>query len=85
MYSMISDRDITRLKEVFATKEDLGDLRVEVGELHDKIDTMQETLYAFVGRVSDVEMDNRAGAAYLFRHDRQIQLLAKEMGVSLPD
>jgi|GEM_PF-1599137 len=51
---MISDQDITKLKETFPTKEDfselsvkvdgiqeeLGDLKVEVGELHDKFDTL---------------------------------------------
>ena len=48
---MITNTDITKLKEVFATKselkesvtelrEEIADVRVELGEVHDKIDSV---------------------------------------------
>jgi methyl-accepting chemotaxis protein len=124
---MITDQDVEKLKETFATKEDfgrlekrlgktfatkdefgqlvekvdgiqdqLGDLKVEVGEIHDRIDSLEENLTGKIGSL-DVKFDamlglltgsmqeHGAGAVHLARHDRQIGALAIATGVPLPD
>ena len=41
---MITDADVEKLKKSFATKEDLADLKLEVGEVHDKVDLILEKM-----------------------------------------
>ena len=93
---MITNEDVTKLKEVFATKEEmhegLADLRVELGEVHDKIDTVAATVARIengidklCGNIEDLRLENGAGAAHLARHDRQIEVLARETGVVVPN
>jgi|CXWL01.1.fsa_nt_gi methyl-accepting chemotaxis protein len=89
---MISDKDITKLKEVFATKEDFSDLRVEfgelkdeMGELHHKVDTVLEKIDYFVGSVTDLKQENAAGAHTTSRHTSQIEALAVHTGLTLPE
>lgn len=81
---MISDTDITKLKKVFATKEDLADVKVELGEVHDKVDTVLIKLDGIVGAIHDLRQENSAGAVHLARHDRQIEALAKGTKISIP-
>ncbi len=93
---MISDQDITKLKTVFATKEDLADLRLEVGDMKDymeerfthldvKLDHLLVTVDDFVGSVRSVQEDNAAGSVAQYRHDRQILALADHVGFTLPE
>ncbi len=89
---MISDQDITKLKEVFATKEAVADLSLEVGELHDKIDALdvkmdsiESKIDGLAGMIHASLEEHGAGAAHLSRHDRQINTLATNAGVTLPD
>ncbi|MDR3548871.1 MAG: hypothetical protein P4M11_11520 [Candidatus Pacebacteria bacterium] len=100
---MISEQDITQLKEVFATKEQheelsqkvdgiqeiVGDLKVEVGEmndrLNDKLDTLIITVDGFVGSVRTLEQENAFGAGMLGRHERQLDVLGVAVGITLPD
>ncbi len=102
---MITDTDITKIKralkedfatkedlKAFATKEDLADVRVELGEMHDTIDTMasaigriENVLDKFTGAIHDQQIENAAGTVHLLRHDRQIEALAVATNVTLPD
>lgn len=95
-----------RLTEKFVTKvehrelvvrvdgiqEQLGDLKVEVGELHDKFDSLSGKLEvmdtkfdAMLDLLTGNMQENVMGAAHFARHDRQIGALATHAGVSLPD
>lgn len=132
MTLMITDADVTKLKETFFTKEDaeklketfftkadaeklkktfvtkkdfnafkkefgvlttrvdgiaekLGDLSVEVGELHDKFDGLDVKFDAMIGLLADGMQEHHAGAVHLARHDRQIGALATATSVTLPD
>jgi len=87
---MITNADVTKLKEVFATKEELADMRVEFGEVHDKIDTVatavgriENSIDKLSGNIQDLRTENGAGAAHLARHDRQIDELARGTGVKI--
>ncbi|MDB5245020.1 MAG: hypothetical protein JWN90_125 [Parcubacteria group bacterium] len=66
---MISDQDITKLKTVFATKEEfrgvkeeIADLRLEVGEVKDSVDYIHVKLDRFLGRIDTLDIENAAGA-----------------------
>ena len=90
-------------KKVFATKEDLAsvrdelkediaDIHVELGELHDKFDNLAGRFDSFevkldkiVGGLEDQRLENAAGAIHLARHDRQIGALAIATSVTLSD
>lgn len=54
---MIDDRDITKLKEVFATKEDFVEVKFEVAELKDRVDHLETSLTHKI----DVQADRLAG------------------------
>jgi septal ring factor EnvC (AmiA/AmiB activator) len=89
---MISDTDITKLKKVFATKEELADVKLELGEVRDELGEMHTTvneinikLDKIAGGIEDLRLENRAGAAHLARHDRQIEALSKGTGVTIPN
>ncbi len=111
---MITNTDITKLKEVFATKKDLerfatkkdleryatkkdlaefkADVKVEFGEAYDKIDAVaaavgriENTLDGVAGAIQDLRTENGASYAHLLRHDRQIEALARETGIKIPN
>ena len=95
---MITNADITKLKGVFASKEELADVKVELGEVHDTLDTMasaldtvartvvriENTLDGMTGAIHRLDTENGAGAAHLARHDRQISALAVHAHIQLP-
>ncbi len=88
---MITNADITKLKGVFATKEELADVKVELGEIHDKLDTVagtaariENTLDGIAGAIHRLDIENGAGAVHLARHDRQIATLAQHTKIKLP-
>ncbi|MEO6536297.1 MAG: hypothetical protein ABIT47_01280 [Candidatus Paceibacterota bacterium] len=84
---MITDQDITKLKTVFATKEDLADLAIEVGELKDSMDEkfthLDVKLDRFLGRIDRLDLENAAGAVAQYRHERHINALADHVGLTL--
>ncbi|MCX6787985.1 MAG: hypothetical protein NT108_02355 [Candidatus Kaiserbacteria bacterium] len=80
----------------FATKQELKEeiagVRLEIGELHDKIDTVasavgriENALDGIAGAIQDLRTENSAGAVHLARHDRQIKTIALATSVTLPD
>lgn len=98
---MISDQDIEKLKGVFATKddlkgfatkEDLADLKLEVGELHDqvsgieeKLDSVESKIDGLTGLIHASLEEHAAGAVAIARHTRQIRALAHHTNAVLPD
>ncbi|MBU6321592.1 hypothetical protein KGO04_03600 [Patescibacteria group bacterium] len=96
---MITNEDVTKLKEVFATKresddlkttvdglvEKVGDLSTEVAELTEKVDAVDVKLDKITGMLQDHRQEDAAGAAHLARHDRQIAALAAHTGALIPD
>jgi hypothetical protein len=96
---MITDQDVEKLKETFATKEDLrelgvkvdgmqeeiGDLRVEVGEIKDRIDGLDNKFDSMIGLLTASMEEYAMGGEHLARHDRQLAALSMATGVALPD
>ena len=65
---MITETDITKLKKVFATKDELAELRTdmnqgfrEVGERFEQVDEKIDTIASAVGRIENT-LDGIAGA-----------------------
>jgi len=85
---MITDQDIAKLKKTFATKEELADLKLEFADLRDtvteKMDGIDTKLDRFLGKLDAVEIDNKAGAAVLYRYGMNFTMLAKHLGIILP-
>jgi hypothetical protein len=84
--------------EKLATKDDLavqtertdalvyevGDLKVEVSEIKDKITSIEVSIDHIVGGVDTLLLENGAGAVILARHTRQIDALGSHVGLILP-
>lgn len=71
--------------EKYATKEALADLKLEVGEVHDKVDLILEKMDHVVGAIQDLRTENAAGAVILNRHTRQIEALVAHTGAVIPE
>lgn len=82
---MISDQDLTKLHDTLVSKEELADLRLEVGELKDIVVNMDVKLDRFLGTIDTLRNEEAAGAVTLERHTRQIKSLASHVGSVLPD
>lgn len=94
---MITDVDVKKLKEVFATKDDLNAVRVDVAILRSDVagikadmadvkTMVQKTLTTvtnFAGNIDTLQQENKMGAATLHRHGVQIQELATATGTTL--
>jgi hypothetical protein len=81
---MITDQDITKLKKVFATKEGVADLSLEVGEMHDKLDLILTKIDGYSGMVQDLRVESGAGNNTLMRHTHEIDALIKHTAVIIP-
>ena len=95
LIDMITDADVTKLKDVFATKDELselrGDVRIGFGEMNDKIDSIaanlariENTNDRYSGNIQDLKTENSMGTIHLARHDRQIEALAVATKITLP-
>ena len=73
-----------------------GDLPVEVGEIHDRLDSLDAKFDAqhdsmhvkldnIAGMLEDHRLEDAAGAAHLARHDRQIEALATHARITVPN
>ena len=54
MATMITNGDIAKLKEVFATKEDFAKLSQQIGGNDTKVDTLTERVDNLTGRVDNL-------------------------------
>lgn len=93
--TFITKADLKSSLKNYATKDDLkeavADLRTEIGEVHDKVDTVasavgriEVALDGIAGAIQDLRTENGAGAVHLARHDRQIEALALATNITLP-
>lgn len=117
---MVTDQDVIKLREIFATKEDLsllessliatfvskeefsrlsekvdgiqeelGDLKVEVAEVRERMDSGFDSLESkfdgMLGLLMASMEEHAVGAVQYARHDRQISALAAATGISLPE
>lgn len=82
---MITDQDVDKLKTIFTTKEDFAGLKLEVGALHDKVDSIESKIDGLAGLIHASLEEHGAGAVHLARHDRHIAFLAQHAEVILPE
>jgi|SRR3989338_646713 len=95
LIDMITDADVVKLKQVFATKDELVELRSEIrvgfGDIGDKMDAIatavariDTTNDKYSGSIQDLRTENSMGSIHLARHDRQIDALALATHTTLP-
>jgi len=93
MAFMLSDKDIDKLLEVFAAKNEVREIvreevREELKEFTGLMDINRKTLGAVEGLASSIEgqkLENAARDAQLSRHDGWIHQIAKETPIKLTD
>ena len=89
---MLTDKDVTKLVEVFATKDEIRDIvREEVAEdlkeFKGSMELNLKTLHAVEGLASSIDAQKLVNAArdtQLSRHDVWIKHLAKKTDTQLP-
>jgi|SRR5581483_3579588 len=80
----------TRSDEKFARLvSDIADIKMDIAEMREQLITFADAIYTkidgFLGRVSDMELEDKAATAHLDRHDRQIKALALNTKTILPE
>lgn len=73
---MLTNSDIKKLRDVFATKEDFADLSLEIGVMREDLKLVKETVETINKR--DLEDSNLLMKLYL-DHDNQIKKLQKAL------
>lgn len=95
---MITDQDVTKLKKTFATKAELstvskkvdgimyevGDLKVEVCELKESVNSIHDKLDNFLGNYERLDLESKVCTVVQQRHAEQIAALAAHTGFILP-
>ncbi|KND50796.1 MAG: hypothetical protein AB202_00105 [Parcubacteria bacterium C7867-007] len=64
---------------------EVGDLKVEMGEVKERLGSIEVTIDRIAGGVDTLLQENAAGGVILSRHSRQISALALHAGATLPD
>lgn len=89
---MLSDKDIDKLTKAFASKQDINELKEDVGELKDRMDTFEQTqreiltaVEGFASKKDREVFENAARDTQQTRHDKWIHQIATETNVKLKD
>ena len=77
---MLTDKDIQKLKEVFATKDDFEYLKVKVDNIEDSVNQLNIKVDALDER--DLE-DSNAFVSLLSQHDRRLKKIEKLLKIKV--
>ncbi len=93
---MLDDKDIKKLKEVLATKEDLakivtleefdqfkGETKQDLGGLRESIEALTVSVDKLVKAVADMHQEYVVITGKVDRHEKWIQQLADKLGIKL--
>lgn len=77
---MLTDKDIQKLKEVFATKDDFEYLKVKVDNIADSVNQLNIK----VDRLDERDLeDSNAFASLLSQHDRRLKKIEKLLKIKV--
>lgn len=68
---------------LFATRQDLADLKLEVAGIHEKFDKQLILLDKLIAKVDDMRVEYSSISIQLSRHEEWIKQLAEKAGVKL--
>lgn len=79
---MLTDEDIKKLVEVFATREEIND-RFELTVTKQELSNLVNAVDAYARKVDTYAKEMAAMANAIRRHETWIKLLAEKLGVNL--
>ncbi|RJQ35765.1 hypothetical protein C4568_00435 [Candidatus Parcubacteria bacterium] len=87
---MLSDKDINKLMQVFATKDEIRsivreEISGEIGGMKEIVQKTFEVVEGLASRMDREDLSNAARDAQLTRHDGWIKHIATETKVKLKD
>lgn len=80
---MLDDKDVQKLLEVLATKEDIRDLNQKFNGLQEMVQSLVVSVDRLVKAVSDLHQEYTMVTSKIDRHEKWIQKLAEKLGVKL--
>jgi len=79
---MLTNEDVQKLIEVFATREEVANL-VTKEDLRDAVSELQSSIDAYAKRADAYFQEMVALSHKVARHEKWIQVLAEKLGVKL--
>ena len=80
---MLTDRDITKLVTVLATKQEVQDLTSEVHSMRETLDSLLTAIDGLTKAISNLQIEYAAITSQLKRHERWIQQIAQKANIKL--
>jgi len=80
---MLTDQDIQKLTEAFATKQDVKEIREDIAGLRESVQGLVSAVDKLTKAVHDLRMEYAAVLTKLNRHEKWIKMLAEKAGVEL--
>lgn len=80
---MLDEKDIQKLLEVLATKEDIKDLNQQFNGLQEMVQSLVVSVDKLVKAVSDLHQEYAMVTSKIDRHEKWIQKLADKLGIRL--
>lgn len=80
---MLTNKDIQKLMEVLATKEDVKELKQDVNGLREMVQTLVISVDKLVKAVSDLKTEYVAITSKVNRHEKWIQQIAEKLEIKL--
>jgi uncharacterized protein YlxW (UPF0749 family) len=80
---MIDDKDIQKMIEVFATKEDIKELRQDVAGLQEAVQSLITSVDKLAKAVDDLRTEYVAITSQMDRHEKWIKQMADKLGIKL--
>ena len=80
---MLTDRDITKLVTVLATKQEVQDLTSEVHSMRETLDSLLTAIDGLTKAIGNLQIEYAAITSQLNRHERWIQQIAQKAKIKL--
>ena len=80
---MLEDKDIQKLIEVFATKEDIKDLKQDIAGLREQIQALTVAVDRLVKAVENLRQEYFAIKSQVDRHEKWLHQIAEKLGIKL--
>jgi len=80
---MLDDKDIQKLMEVLATKEDVRGLKEDVDDLRESVQALTVAIDKLVGAVEKLEQEYTMVLNKIDRHEKWLHQVADKLGIKL--
>ena len=80
---MLTNEDIQKMIEVFATKEDIRDLKQDMGSLRESVHALITSIDRLAKAIEDMHQEFLAVSGKVDRHEKWIHQMAEKLGIKL--